>query len=51
MHTVVKPASSNGKKWTEKWAVDEATRKLALHTAKIDEVQPSYTSGGQKIGE
>lgn len=51
MHTVAKAARSKVKNWAEKWAVDEATRKLALRIAKIKKVQPSYTSGRRKIRE
>jgi hypothetical protein len=47
MHTVAKPARIQA----EKWAVDEAMRKVALRTAKINKVQPSYTSGWRKIRE
>ncbi len=45
MHTVAKPARIKAKNRAEKWAVDEAIRKLALRTAKIKKIQPSYTSG------
>jgi hypothetical protein len=47
MHTVAKPARIQA----EKWAVDEAMRKVGLRTAKINKVQPSYTSGWRKIRE
>jgi hypothetical protein len=47
MHTVAKPARIQAEKWT----VDEAMRKVALRTAKINKVQPSYTSGWRKIRE
>jgi hypothetical protein len=47
MHTVAKPARIQA----EKWAIDEAMRKVGLRTAKINKVQPSYTSGWRKIRE
>jgi hypothetical protein len=53
MHTVAKPARSKAKNRAEKWAVDEAIRKLALRAAKIKKVQPSYTPHrvSKKFGE